>query len=82
MRSFGDELRFELRELQRRTGIATLYVTHDQAEAMVLSDRIVVMNKGKIEQVGTPEEIYEKPLTRFVSDFIGLSNIFPIEVVG
>jgi iron(III) transport system ATP-binding protein len=77
-----ERMRFELRELQRRTGIATLYVTHDQAEAMVLSDRIVVMNKGKIEQIGTPEEIYEKPLTRFVSDFIGLSNIFPIEVVG
>jgi iron(III) transport system ATP-binding protein len=77
-----ERMRFELRELQRRTGIATLYVTHDQGEAMVLSDRIVVMNKGKIEQIGTPEEIYEKPLTRFVSDFIGLSNIFPIEVVG
>jgi iron(III) transport system ATP-binding protein len=77
-----ERMRFELRALQRRTGIATLYVTHDQAEAMVLSDQIVVMNKGKIEQIGTSEEIYEKPLTRFVSDFIGLSNIFAIEVMG
>jgi iron(III) transport system ATP-binding protein len=77
-----ERMRFELRELQRRTGIATLYVTHDQAEAMVLSDRIIVMNKGKIEQIGTPEEIYDKPLTRFVSDFIGLSNIFPIEITA
>jgi iron(III) transport system ATP-binding protein len=75
-----ERMRFELRELQRRTGIATLYVTHDQAEAMVLSDQIVVMNKGRIEQIGTPEEIYERPLTRFVSDFIGLSNIFVVQV--
>jgi iron(III) transport system ATP-binding protein len=77
-----ERMRFELRELQRRTGIATLYVTHDQAEAMVLSDQIVVMNNGRIEQMGTPEEIYDRPLTRFVSDFIGLSNIFPIETVA
>jgi iron(III) transport system ATP-binding protein len=70
-----ERMRFELRELQTRLGIATLYVTHDQAEAMVLSDRIIVMNEGRIEQVGTPWEIYEYPQSEFVSDFIGMANL-------
>ncbi|HEY7219767.1 MAG TPA: ABC transporter ATP-binding protein, partial [Candidatus Binatia bacterium] len=75
-----ERMRLELRALQRRTGISTLYVTHDQAEAMILSDRIIVMNKGRIEQIGRPEEIYQKPLTRFVTDFVGGSNIIQMEV--
>ncbi|HEY1269794.1 MAG TPA: ABC transporter ATP-binding protein [Candidatus Binatia bacterium] len=77
-----ERMRVELRSLQRRTGISTLYVTHDQAEAMILSDRIIVMNKGKIEQIGSPEEIYQKPLTRFVTDFVGGSNIIQLEVTA
>ena len=70
-----ERMRFELRELQTRLRIATLYVTHDQAEAMVLSDRIIVMNDGRIEQVGTPWEIYNHPRSEFVSDFIGMANL-------
>lgn len=76
-----ERMRFELRELQRRFGIATLYVTHDQAEAMVLSDRIIVMKDGHVEQVGTPQEIYECPQSQFVSDFIGMANLMTGEVI-
>lgn len=68
------QMRSEIHRLQRRLGITTIYVTHDQVEAMALSDRIVVMNKGRIEQLGTPEEIYRYPATRFVADFIGRAN--------
>ncbi|MFT3876642.1 MAG: ABC transporter ATP-binding protein [Propioniciclava sp.] len=68
------QMRTEIRSLQQRLGITALYVTHDQDEAMSLSDRIVVMNKGKIEQCGTPDEIYRRPATVFVADFIGSAN--------
>lgn len=67
-------MRVELRALQRRIGITAIFVTHDQEEAMVLSDRLAVMNKGKIEQLATPIEIYEKPASKFVVDFIGRVN--------
>jgi ABC-type Fe3+/spermidine/putrescine transport system ATPase subunit len=70
-----ERMRFELREIQTRLGIATLYVTHDQAEAMVLSDRIIVMNEGRIEHFGTPWDIYEHPQSELVSDFIGMANL-------
>ncbi|WP_375450050.1 ABC transporter ATP-binding protein [uncultured Devosia sp.] len=70
-----EKVRLEIRELQRRLGITTLYVTHDQAEALAMSDRIVVMDAGRIEQVGTPDEIYRSPATRFVADFVGAANI-------
>jgi ABC-type Fe3+/spermidine/putrescine transport system ATPase subunit len=63
-------------------GITTVYVTHDQIEAMTMGDRIAVMNKGAVEQVGTPQEIYEQPTSRFVTDFIGESNILEGEVTG
>jgi spermidine/putrescine ABC transporter ATP-binding subunit len=66
----------ELKKLQERVGITFVYVTHDQEEALTLSDRIVVMNEGRILQEGTPEEIYERPRTRFVADFIGQTNFF------
>jgi ABC-type Fe3+/spermidine/putrescine transport system ATPase subunit len=69
-----EQMRFELKEIQRRTGITALYVTHDQGEAMVLSDQLIVMNHGKIEQTGGAEEIYEHPRTRFVAGFVGASN--------
>ncbi|HLG70344.1 MAG TPA: ABC transporter ATP-binding protein [Chloroflexota bacterium] len=66
-----EHMRVELRSLQRRLGIAVLFVTHDQAEAMALSDRVAVMNAGHIEQVGSPAEVYERPATTFVRDFLG-----------
>lgn len=68
------EMQSELKALQQRVGITFVYVTHDQAEAITLSDRIAVMNAGRLEQEGTPTEIYERPRTRFVADFIGLTN--------
>ncbi|MCW3157310.1 ABC transporter ATP-binding protein [Micropruina sonneratiae] len=68
------QMRTEIRSLQQRLGITALYVTHDQDEAMSLSDRIVVMNHGRIEQIGTPEDIYRHPATVFVADFIGSAN--------
>ena len=69
-----EEMRFEIRELQKNLGITAVYVTHDQAEALALSDRIAVMNKGVLTQVGAPEEIYNRPSNRFVAGFIGLSS--------
>ena len=69
------EMQLELKAIQRRLGIAFVYVTHDQEEAMTMSDRIAVFNQGLIEQLGTPEEIYERPKTSFVADFIGAANV-------
>ena len=70
-----EKVRLEIRELQRRLGITTLYVTHDQAEALAISDRIVVMNGGRIEQIGDPASIYRSPRSAFVADFLGAANI-------
>ncbi len=70
-----EQMRIELRDLQRRLGITTLYVTHDQAEALSMSDRIAVMNEGKIEQDGTPEQIYTRPVNEFVATFTGSTNL-------
>ena len=70
-------VRAEIRELQQRLGITSIYVTHDQTEALALSDVIVVMNQGRVEQVGTPRDLYERPATRFVADFIGEANLLP-----
>jgi spermidine/putrescine ABC transporter ATP-binding subunit len=72
-----EEMRIEILAIQRRLGIATVFVTHDQGEALVLSDRVAVMNGGRIEQFGTPTQIYEQPATRFVADFIGRMNFLP-----
>jgi putative spermidine/putrescine transport system ATP-binding protein len=72
-----EEMRVEIATLQRRLRITTLFVTHDQGEALVMSDRIAVMNAGRIEQVGRPADIYERPATRFVAEFIGRMNFFP-----
>ncbi len=76
-----EELRFEIKSLVRRMGITSVYVTHDQAEAMVISDRIAVMDSGNVVQIGTANEIYEKPANKFVADFIGTMNFMPGEVV-
>ena len=74
------QMQRELKDIQKRSGIAFLYVTHDQEEALNLSDRIAIMRDGLIEQVGAPEDIYERPQTRFAAEFIGQSNFLPCEV--
>ncbi len=75
-------MRFELRQLQQRLGITAVYVTHDQQEAMVVADRVALMNKGRIEQVGTPKQIYRHPASLFAATFIGLANSIAATVVG
>ena len=77
-----ERMRVELRRLQKRLGITAIYVTHDQQEAMVIADRIILMNQGKIEQAGAPREIYAKPRTRFAAEFIGSTNILPGRVAA
>ncbi|MFK4826047.1 ABC transporter ATP-binding protein [Paenochrobactrum sp. BZR 588] len=77
-----EQMRVEIRELQQRLGITSLYVTHDQVEAMSISDLIVVMNKGNVEQIGTPYEVYARPATKFVADFIGKGNFPTAKVTG
>jgi iron(III) transport system ATP-binding protein len=76
-----DQMRTEVRDLQKRLGITTLYVTHDQAEALSMSDRIAVMSEGKIVQEGQPHDIYQRPATRFVAEFVGNTNLVEAEVV-
>ncbi|MGJ5180862.1 ABC transporter ATP-binding protein [Bradyrhizobium oligotrophicum] len=70
------QMQFELKQLQKNLGVTLVFVTHDQEEALAMSDRIAVMNAGRVEQIGTPVEIYDQPRTRFVADFIGDTNIF------
>src|SRR5215471_1117648 len=76
------EMRVELRALQRRLGVTSLYVTHDQEEALAISDRVIVMNVGGIEQIGAPEDIYNRPKSRFVADFVGSANLIKGKVTG
>lgn len=73
-------LQVELKRIQREVGITFLYVTHDQEEALTMSDRIAVMNEGRVEQIAGPEEIYERPATTFVAGFIGVSNLMPATI--
>jgi spermidine/putrescine transport system ATP-binding protein len=73
-------LQLQLKQIQREVGITFVYVTHDQEEALTMSDRIAVMNRGRIEQCAGPEEVYERPTTTFVAGFIGVSNLMPGEV--
>jgi spermidine/putrescine transport system ATP-binding protein len=75
-------LQVELKRIQREVGITFVYVTHDQEEALTMSDRIAVMNHGRVEQVGIPEDVYERPATTFVAGFIGVSNLMPASVAG
>lgn len=77
-----EQMRLEIRRIQQHLGITAIYVTHDQTEAMAISDRVVVMNEGRIEQVGTPLEIYNRPKSSFVADFIGQVNFIDSEVLG
>lgn len=74
-----DQMQEEIKRIQRELGVTTVFVTHDQREAMALADRIVVMNGGRIEQAASPEELYSRPATRFVAEFIGINNIIPRE---
>ena len=72
-----DAMRHEIRDIQRKLGITTLFVTHDQVEALTMCDRIAVMERGRIAQVGTPIDIYEQPTSRFVATFVGRANALP-----
>src|ERR1043165_7297444 len=75
-RKLRQSMQVELKQLQKQLGVTTIFVTHDQEEAMTISDRIAVMNAGRIEQIGSPSDVYNQPRTRFVSDFIGEINMF------
>ncbi|MER9852038.1 ABC transporter ATP-binding protein [Mesorhizobium sp. M0106] len=77
-----ENMQLELKRLQKSVGTTMVFVTHDQSEALTMSDRIVVMNEGKVEQIGTPEEIYETPRSRFVASFIGESNFLDARLIG
>jgi putative spermidine/putrescine transport system ATP-binding protein len=74
------QMQVELKSIQQRVGITFIFVTHDQEEALTMSDRIAVFNEGKVEQIGTPSEVYEKPATTFVAGFVGTSNLISGEV--
>ena len=76
------QMQVELKRIQQEVGITFIYVTHDQEEAMTMSDRIAVMNAGRYEQLGDPESLYERPATRFVAGFLGISNLLPGDVEG
>src|SRR5262245_47325170 len=75
-----EQMQVELKAIQRRVGITFIYVTHDQGEALSMSDRIAVFNKGRIEQIGSPTEVYERPATTFVAGFVGVSNVLEGEI--
>jgi putative spermidine/putrescine transport system ATP-binding protein len=77
-----EAMQAEIKQLQKKLGITTVYVTHDQEEALTLSDRVAVMNAGRIAQVGTPEEVYERPASRFVADFMGATNFLAAAGAG
>src|SRR4030095_7321593 len=75
------EMQLELKHLQTHLGITFIYVTHDQEEALIMSDRVALMRQGRIAQVGSPEELYDRPASRYVADFIGETNLLPGTVV-
>ncbi|MCI5078061.1 ABC transporter ATP-binding protein [Oricola sp.] len=77
-----EDMRVELKRIQERIGVTTIFVTHDQSEALAMSDQIVVMSNGRVEQVGPPEQVYNTPASEFVANFLGASNILPARHVG
>ena len=81
-RQLRDHMRMELRSLQQSLRLPTIFVTHDQSEALSMSDRVAVMNEGRIEQIGVPSDIYERPVTSFVATFLGRSNVIELELLG
>ncbi|KND62143.1 Putrescine transport ATP-binding protein PotA [Candidatus Burkholderia verschuerenii] len=80
-KNLREGMQFELKQLQSELGVTSVMVTHDQEEALTMSDRVVVMNHGRILQAGTPREVYDRPRTRFVAEFLGAANILPFTVV-
>src|ERR1700674_5209225 len=80
-RKLREEMRAELRDIQRTVGITTVFVTHDQHEALGLSDRVAVMSAGRVEQLGSPRDVYERPATAFVADFIGASSVLEARAI-
>jgi spermidine/putrescine ABC transporter ATP-binding subunit len=81
-RKLREHMQMEIKQIQRRLGVTVVYVTHDQEEALTLSDHIGVMHRGRLEQLGTPKDLYERPRSRFVADFVGESNFLPGRVVS
>src|SRR5689334_13208363 len=77
-----EQMQIEVRHLHRRLGMTTVYVTHDQREALTMSDRIAIIDKGRLRQIGSPREIYDRPKSRFIADFIGESHFLPVEMRG
>jgi putative spermidine/putrescine transport system ATP-binding protein len=77
-----EDMRVELKRIQQRIGVTTVFVTHDQTEALAMSDQIIVMSKGRVEQVGAPEEVYNTPASEFVAQFLGASNLLPARCTG
>ncbi|MFZ2099231.1 MAG: ABC transporter ATP-binding protein [Oricola sp.] len=77
-----EDMRVELKRIQERIGVTTIFVTHDQSEALAMSDQIVVMSSGRVEQVGPPQEVYNTPASEFVANFLGASNILPVTCLG
>jgi putative spermidine/putrescine transport system ATP-binding protein/spermidine/putrescine transport system ATP-binding protein len=77
-----EDMRVELKAIQDRIGVTSVFVTHDQSEALAMSDKIIVMSAGRIEQIGTPEEVYNRPKSEFVAQFLGASNLIPAKVLG
>ncbi len=77
-----EDMRVELKNIQQRIGVTTVFVTHDQTEALAMSDQIIVMSKGRVEQVGSPEEVYNSPASEFVAQFLGASNILSGQCIG
>lgn len=76
-----ESMQDELKALQRTLGITFIFVTHDQGEALSMADRVAVFDQGRVQQIGTPEDIYKRPISRFVADFVGSSNVLPPEFV-
>jgi len=77
-----EEMRVELKSIQDRIGVTSIFVTHDQSEALAMSDKIIVMSAGRVEQVGAPDEVYNKPASRFVAEFLGASNLIDAKVIS
>ncbi len=80
-RKLREQLQLEVKHIQRSLGVTTVYVTHDQEEAMVLSDRVAIMDKGRVQQIGTPEQVYNRPANRFVAQFLGAANLLAAKVI-
>ncbi|MCX8191776.1 MAG: ABC transporter ATP-binding protein, partial [Nitrososphaerales archaeon] len=78
---FRSKIRFEIKRIQKQLGITTIYVTHDQEDALEIADRVAVMNNGIIEQIAEPSEIYERPKTAYIADFLGFENVFPVDSI-